>query len=146
MPRTIVYPPRRVAGGQVAAAGETGDPYTEKVAKYVPAEVLGFFLPATVLANNNNILLLACFIVGLIGTPLYLFTTSSGQPDEKKPRPHFYFLALIAFAAWAVGTSGITARFFGLDTNAATFVLAVAVFLIPGLDQLVTKFLIDRGW
>ena len=51
-------------------------------------------------------------------------------------------LAIIAFIAWALGTSSAIAKSFALDPSAGTFILGVLVFLIPGIDQ----FLIKKGW
>jgi hypothetical protein len=133
MARTIIYPAR--PGGTLQAEGNPPDPYADKIVKYVPAEVLSFFLPAVTLANGRRTYLITCLVVGAIGTLVYLWL----RKTSPSPRWYFYILGMISFVAWAVGTSAPTADLIGIAPDAGTFWLAVAVFLIPGIDEALTK-------
>jgi uncharacterized membrane protein YphA (DoxX/SURF4 family) len=131
MSRTVVYP----SSGTSRRAAVRGDPppdgYRDKIAKYVPAETLAFFVPIAAQATTDGTRRLI-LVVGAFGTVLYLFL-------GRKSRPYFYVLALIAYFAWALGTSDFGAELFGLDDNLSRIILAIAVFLIPGIDEAITK-------
>jgi hypothetical protein len=80
--------------------------YGERVAKYVPAEVVAFYTGATQLiltkagSSNQTFRLWAFGIIGLIawiGTPLYLGFFS----DDPKTRYPNQVIGLIAFGIWA---------------------------------------------
>ena len=127
MPRTIVYSDVR---------GQPGDDYLTRLVKYVPGEVLSFFLLVTSIFGNEEPFLVMTIIACLLGTPLYLYVT--GLQVESRKRPHFYsyILALVAFAAWAVGTSTAVDSLFRIDKTFSQFLLFLTVFLLPGIDTL----------
>src|SRR2546428_10200122 len=101
MPRTIVYAtPAATATatskgvgteGGAAAPADKGDGYTERLSKYIPAEVLAGFLPLVGLASDRNPLPLSAFVIGIAATVLYLFVHARQEPDPaKRPRTFFY--------------------------------------------------------
>ena|SRR5439155_11676496 len=139
MPRTIVYASAATATTRGLTAGGTttdkGDGYTERLSKYIPAEVLAGFIPLVGLAAGRNGLLLAAFGVGLAATLLYLYVHARQLPDPgERPRWFFYLFAGIAFVAWAFGTSEPVAGLFGVDPVLARFALAIAAFALPVAD------------
>lgn len=142
MPRTVVYPPSTPRHfGDPNDNTSDSDRYSEKIVKFVPAEVLAFYLPAVSLSGDDVNLIRLCFGAGLIGTLVYLLTAGQSEAKEKKPLPHFYILAVIAFAVWAVGVSQATGSIFGVDPRTATVILTITVFLLPGVDTLLAKWL-----
>lgn len=141
MPRTIVYAsPRstvdtRDALGKDTTTQDSGDGYTERLSKYIPAEVLAAFLPLVGLTGNRGTLLHVAFWSGLVATVLYLYIHALRETDKtKRPRWFFYVLAALAFFAWAIGTSDPVRNMFGWDDVGARFALAMAAFAIPVLD------------
>jgi hypothetical protein len=141
VPRTIVYrTPRtnvitRDALGNAVETGGTGDGYTERLSKYIPAEVLAAFIPLVGLGTDRSLLLLIAFVIGLAATVMYLYIHARGEADPiKRPRWFFYLFAGAAFVAWAIGTSDPIRALFGWDTVTARFTLAIAAFAIPILD------------
>jgi hypothetical protein len=139
--RGFVYPP---AGGDERAVeqarqrrmpAEEADGYKEKLIKYVPAEVLAFFVPvAAFVGSGEDGWLIAIFIVGVIGTLGILRRNNLQVPVDQRAPWWNYVLAVAAFAAWALATSAATAEVVGLDQKAVGLILAIAAFLIPALD------------
>lgn len=150
IPRTVVYE-RPKAGTSVGAdakrASDTnGDPlglrssepdgYAEKIAKYVPAELVSvtcLFFAAFELSDARILLILA---FGALINVAYLFAMS-GQPA---PRPEFYFLSALAFVFWAFAVVPQVRTYIGLEEpSKQAFVLAGTAFAIPLLDTLFSK-------
>jgi hypothetical protein len=132
VPRTIVYSNIR---------GRQGDDYPTKLVKYVPAEVVSFFLVATSVFGDRQPILVATLIACLAGTPLYLYVASRHLVPLNRPPAYYYVLALIAFAAWAVGTSTAVDGLLRMDKALGQFLLLLTVFLIPGIDTLLHNWL-----
>lgn len=133
MSRTVVPRSEQVRG----SGGDVGEPLPEKLVKYVPAEVLAFFIPATAaIGNGREGLLWAAILLAAAGTPAYFYVHAQSLSTQKRPRWFFYVLAVISLLAWAVGTSAHTANLLGLDDVAAGFVLTAAVFIVPLVDSL----------
>jgi hypothetical protein len=131
MARTVV-PPVFVRGG----GAQGGDGLPEKFVKYVPAETLAFFVPtAAALGTNRDGWLIAAIIVGALGTVGYLWTAAQREDEDKRPLPYFYFLAVIAYLCWALGTSGSVADLVHADRTVAGVILGAGVFLIPLADS-----------
>lgn len=134
MPRTPVPPP---SPNRPNAAGADGDRIPEKIAKYVPAETLAFFVPvAALLGTNHKGLLVIAALVGAAGTPGYLYLQAKRLPAAERPLWHFYVLSVIGFFCWALGTTAALADLIGLDEKAAGVVLLIAVFALPLVDSL----------
>jgi hypothetical protein len=119
------------------------DGYLERLVKYVPAEVLVFFLPTVTLAGPQHPgLVVAILLAGLAATPLWQFVHALSLPADQRPYLHYYFLASIAYVAWAIGASNAVQVVFGLDPFAVTTILAIVVLVVPGLDIVLAHF----GW
>ena len=153
MPRTVVYPSpatRTIASDAAADAvtppkTETSqeDGFGDKLVKYIPAEVIAFYVSGYILAGQLGkaaqwTVLVAC----LLGTAAYLFVRAD---KVNPPRWYFYVLAIISFLAWAVGTSTAGADLLMWPTDKAEimgkFIVTAAVFLVPLTDELLTKLL-----
>ncbi len=135
--RTVVYEKREHEERPVVfgpGGAKTADGYVDKLIKYVPAEVVAFFAPAAALAGGNHALLVAALAAGVVGTPGYLWYQSRHLPPSRKPLPHFFVVATVAFVAWAVATSREMATVLHLTSTAVAFILAVTVLFIPLLD------------
>jgi hypothetical protein len=114
---------------------ETPDGYKEKLIKYVPAEVLAFFVPLTAfIGSDDEVALIAACAAGVIGTAAYLYQANMNVPKEQQAPPWNYFLAVVAFAAWGLATSPATASLAGLSEKSVAVILALAAFLVPALD------------
>jgi hypothetical protein len=157
MARTIIYrtrssKPASASAGPFPPAAPTPSPsktgapadpslsddYTNKLVKYVPAEVLAFFAPTAAAVTNRHGLLIAATVIGFLATPVYLWLMAQRLRPEQKPLPHFYPLSAIAFLAWALGTSSI-GSLIGLDSVETAFTLGSSVFLIPLVDGVLER-------
>lgn len=133
MIRTAVYPK---AGAR--DAGRAVDEWGDKLVKYIPAEVLAFYIPAYALVEANAPLgPWIVFGLGLVGTVAYLVARAD-RADP--PRWYFYLLSAIAFIAWSIGTSSIGSVLWHLPAWSSEVTLLGAVFLIPLIDEIVTKY------
>jgi hypothetical protein len=162
--RTVVYARPRVADASVrgrvpAGAGARGsleaeeseapqrstasptpaDGYVDKLIKYVPAEVVAVFAPLSAGLASRQGLLIFLSVVCLVATPGYLFLTAQHKPAELRPLPHYYVLAAIAFAAWALGVSSGLDAVFALDAVTVGVILGASVLLIPLADSLLAR-------
>jgi hypothetical protein len=118
-----------------AGGGQDGDALPEKLVKYVPAETLAFFVPvAAALGTSRDGWLVAAIVVAALGTVGYLWQNAQQLKPTQRPLGHFYVLAVVAFCAWAVGTSGSVADLLGADDIVGSVLLGFAVFLIPLAD------------
>ncbi|MEO6196102.1 MAG: hypothetical protein ABIS20_24035 [Thermoanaerobaculia bacterium] len=149
MVRTVVYPntilERDLTNNVAVAEVSQEDSYADKLVKYIPAEVIGFFIPAYALATQVSGHWAQWLVLGLcaLGTVGYLMIKA---PKDAPPRWYFYILALLSFLAWAIGTSDALTNLLqtGNDENTklvGKLILAAAVFLIPLIDSLLTRFL-----
>lgn len=136
MPRTVV-PPRRSAS---RAQGSEPDDLPEKIAKYVPAETLALFVPATAaLGTGHDSWLVATFVVAALGTPAYLWYSARNLTVDERPLIHFYVLSVVAFGCWAIATSSavlslIDRELFDIDQVVAGVILLLGTFTIPLAD------------
>ncbi len=136
MPRVPSYP----SGGLEDRGAADGFP--EKLAKYVPAEVLAFYVPALAISGvrGDQAALLLLTIAGLAGTVIYLVAAARSEPNpDRRPPAWFYVLAALAFVGWALGTVPELADLTGLSDAVTSLVLPITVFLIPGIDQALTR-------
>src|SRR5260221_2301874 len=140
--RTVVYPHKskvmgEAEGAEAVTVTNPGDSYTDKLAKYLPGEVIAFFAPLAAFVSGDQNLLIAIAAAGLVGTFIYLFNSAKNAEPAKKPRPYFYVLACISFAVWAIATSQL-ATMIGLTAKASSVMLGITVFLVPGIDMLLS--------
>ncbi|HEX6153073.1 MAG TPA: hypothetical protein VFZ19_06065 [Solirubrobacterales bacterium] len=120
------------------------DSYLEKIAKYVPAEIVTLTTLAVAALQPAGDTIWVIVLVGALANILYLFGTALADATTPLPRWYFYPLCLVAYAMWAaaiipqfgdkVGIGGENA-----ETEQA-FALALAAFLVPLLDSISTNF------
>jgi uncharacterized membrane protein len=118
------------------------DEWGDKLVKYIPAEVLAFYIPSWALVDTATPLgQWLVFAIALAGTVAYLMARAD-RADP--PRWYFYVLAALAFVAWAIGTTTSGGVLFHLPPWLAQITVLAAVFLIPLLDEILTKYLAPR--
>jgi len=122
-----------------AAPPTQEDGYVDKLIKYVPAEVVAVFAPLSAVLASRRGLLIILALACLLATPGYLFLTAQNKPADLKPLPHYYVLATIAFAAWALGVSTALDSVLNLGTLEVGLILGLSVLLIPLVDGLLAK-------
>jgi hypothetical protein len=128
---------RKAMQGVPARRDRGGDGYAEKLAKFVPAEVIAVFTPVMAAWNASRAEVIGALVVGAGLNWLYLvWQSSKADHPDKKPRWFFYVLATLAFGAWAIGTSADVQKLIDLTAAKAGTVLAVAVFIVPILDDI----------
>ena len=108
--------------------------------------MIGFFLPAYALVQRLEGLWWVgwvVFVTSALGLGGYLFIQSD---KDKPPRWYFYLLSILAFVAWAVGTSSAGAELFKLPQPEITgkLIVMAAVFLVPLVDELLTRLIPAR--
>ena len=153
MARALVYPESvtRSHGNQPRGRGRNrpsrnrhqGDPdgYREKLIKYVPAEATAFFLPAAALLNARDTGRLSWIVVLILGMVItVLFVGGTVSTENPLPPYYTYILAVAAFIVWSFGTTQIGSSLFdNWESAIADIAVGAGVFIIPGIDQFVTR-------
>lgn len=140
MPRTVVYPEASASRGARSVepdAPARPDAYPEKLVKYVPAEVVAFYVPAYTMAPDERMFLKwAILLMAAVGTVGYLRLQA---PDAIPPRWYFYVLSLVAFFAWALGTTSTGDDLLHLSREESAIALLAGVFLVPMIDEWISR-------
>lgn len=148
--RTPVYPSqiRRKkpldAQESSVSPSEEADGYLEKLAKYVPGEIIVAFISLYTLISTEFLdesLKIASYVL-LGGCALM----SIGYSWVRKPEPlpfFFYVLSIPAFAGWAIGTSNIGEALWGWSDGKSKLALIGVAVVIPFLDQAATKLFLQ---
>jgi hypothetical protein len=125
------------------------DGYLERLAKYVPAEILAGFTPLAALTSKDSVQLTIVAAVFVILTPVYLYITRVIQPNETttKFRRIMYFLGPVSFLIWAINTSEafraliavnpFVKGIINLDVSFASVLLVLGALIIPAIDIIV---------
>lgn len=143
------------------------DRYAAKLVKYIPVEVLAAFIPLVALAdkvntgrNPSEVWIWVTIGIGFFAVLGYSRWQATDQlekhvaqahpswDDEKlkkeydnlKPKPYFYLLALIAFAAWALATASPVRGVVGLTAAKSEWLVAAVTFLLPLVDATLAHF------
>jgi|GEM_PF-3795796 hypothetical protein len=122
--------PEPIAGPEEPEAKP--DDYPTKLVKYVPAETVAFvaFASAVALSTLLSWLVVA---IALVGSVLYI-ATRGRQPW------YSHFLTLLAAILWIIGTTRYGEELLGLSYASSRILLAMGVFLIPAIDELLTRW------
>lgn len=139
-------PPAGAVALRDAAAGtatDAKDGFLEKLAKYVPAESITLTLLAFAALVPSGADVWWLVAAGGVANVLYLFGTALvTRKQTPMPRWYFYPLSAGALVLWAIAVIEVVGKEAGIGgTNAEaqkTFVIAVAAFLIPLLDEILT--------
>lgn len=112
--------------------------YLDRVAKYIPTEVVVAYISANGLAESASkpeiifpLIFVACFVC----TPIYItrFTTTSKEAWTNG------IMALFAFVIWAYATGGGLFKYWGCYDAPTASVLLIIFTLASGLIQPTTK-------
>jgi hypothetical protein len=106
MGRLVKTPPP----GKAIGVAQTGENYVERVAKYIPGEIIAGYvalsgLISAVPPEDERRITAAwvLFIVGLLVTPIYLYT--AGKPANRRETLQIA-IPTIAFVLWAYALGG----------------------------------------
>jgi hypothetical protein len=151
LPRTIIY--SRPVGGEQPRneegrvyAGTTspedteevtstaGDGLSTRLTKYIPGETLAFVLPFCSVDGVKDGHVVAAVAVGALGQVLWLHHQGSQLAPTDRPTFRFYFLALVAYAAWVLGTVPHVHELCHIDQTTAALVLLAVAYLLPLID------------
>src|SRR5437763_3001484 len=80
------------------------DDYTAKIAKYVPAEVVGVSVAGFAAFNPTDRWIWVGIGLGIFANLLYLIGNAVRLDPVSRPRWFFYILSAVAFLAWALAT------------------------------------------
>jgi len=133
----VVSPAASVALGAPAAGNTDTDDYPTRMAKYVPAEVVAFYLAADKLFTKASDLTgldradafvqkylyyfaVGIFVIALIGTPFYYRQMATNNEPWRVQAG----IATVAFAVWAYAVQG------GIYSQAGLYSTAIASFLV----------------
>jgi hypothetical protein len=123
--------------------GTGKDAYLEKIAKYVPAEVITLTTLAVAAFQPGGETIWWIVLAGALANVLYLFGTALAATDSPLPRWYFYPLSIIAYGLWAaaiIPEFGDKVGIGGDNVEAEqTFALALAAFLVPLVDSIMTN-------
>ena len=150
MIRTVVHSaPIRPEGAEDGDA-HNKDEYSDKLLKYIPAEVIAFYLPMYTYALSfvqqgdgpvtDKTPLIVVLLVSLLGLVGYMYVRR-----DPKTNWYFYVLSAVAFLCWAVGTSSVAQAIIDLPELYNKVILMTGIFLIPMFDELLTSQTADAG-
>jgi hypothetical protein len=141
MPRTISYSTNNTSKGFGPGTAKGGgkkpdDDYGERLLKYVPAETLSFFAPATGFISPRHYvgMTVVVVLVGVLGNIIYNMLRKS-----ETVMLHYYVLSTVAFIVWAWTVDPKFAELCNLDDATVHLILLIAVFLLPGIDSVLAK-------
>jgi len=129
--------PQGVPPGQ----DEVADQYREKLVKYVPAEAIAFFTLGFAALKPNSELADGWYVALVVVGLLIAWMFAAGTAPDAPPLPWWsYGLTFVAFIAWTIGTTGIAPIIFeSWPSGVSDFILAAAIFLVPGADLRLTR-------
>lgn len=129
--------------------------YTEQILKYIPAEVVAFYIPALAAAANlkppangattisaHDIVVWVVFLLGLVGTVIYIHKQAieeltRAQIDHVKQRARLKaVMSCFAFGFWALYLGGPFVGIEGYETYGTLAILGYT-FLTPAIYDFV---------
>lgn len=160
MPRAVVLPElaqaargapvsdgqeREAYGSGPAGEADSGsglpspDAYGERLVKYIPGEALAAFLPLSTFVSSD-VLLVALLAGCTVGAGLWAVNRNADlKPELRQPAGRVAGFAVVAFLAWAGGTSQGTQELIGLPPQAGAVVLTVVALILPAIDRLLAR-------
>jgi len=120
-----------------SAKGDSARAYGERVAKYVPAEVIAAYLTALPIvisgtpahSTRRTVWLGLIFAFGIIFTPLYVWRF----PSETEVKVYHYVLSTAAFVIWSYSIRGGFLDDRGLYDAVGAALILIVFTLISGL-------------
>lgn len=123
---------------------EGNDSYLEKIAKYVPVEIVTLTTLAVAAIQPAGDTIWVIILAGAFANVLYLFGTALAATTTPLPRLYFYPLSIIAYVIWAAAIVPEFGDKVGIGGDnfetEQTFALALAAFLVPLLDSIFSNF------
>jgi hypothetical protein len=133
----FVEPRRAATEDEQAGGGTTGDDYSARVAKYVPAEVVAAYVailavldPAAPGADpaRTRLLCRVAFLVLWACTPLYLSLLGRGR---RRGAPAVQLVvSSLAFVVWAYALRGLSCAFPAIAFDGKTAFVALVLFTV----------------
>jgi hypothetical protein len=137
-----------VYGGRVdgteaepAATPEAADDASERLLKHIPARALPPFLLVMSLGELNKTWHWIFFGVFALGAVALVWRDNLTLKPRVRPARWNYLFPLVAFVAWALGTSPAVRDLFGVSDELGTSLMVAVAFLIGIVDDLVLQFL-----
>jgi hypothetical protein len=122
---------------------EGRDSYLEKIAKYVPVEIVTLTTLAVAAFQPAGSTIWWIVLGGALANALYFLGTALAATTTPLPRWYFYPLTIIAYVIWAAAIIPEFGDKVGIGGDNAeaeqTFALALAAFLVPLLDSIFTN-------
>jgi hypothetical protein len=152
VPRTIIYSrpvggeqPQdeegRIYAGTTTSSGSAeevistaGDGLSTRLTKYIPGETLAFVLPFCSVDGVKDGHVVGAVAVGALGQVLWLHHQGSQLATTDRPTFRFYLFALVAYAAWVLGTVPHVHEICRIDQTTAALILLAAAYLLPLID------------
>jgi hypothetical protein len=129
-----------------ASVSETQSPdtYVSKIALYVPAETIAVLALLFAAFKPSGDVVWWWVAGAALANCVYLLSLAFGQPKTvPRPRLYFYFLSVVALVLWAMATLGPVKKAAGLTGTDGpakqAALLALAAFIVPALDTVLTK-------
>jgi hypothetical protein len=127
----------------------TTDSYLSKIAKYVPAETITATLAAFAAFEPDGNTIWIFLGLGAVANVVYLLGVAMNAPVTQRPRVYFYLLSVVAFFGWSIAVVEVVQTEFGITGDNAesqtAFVLVATAFLVPALDNILSKLDINFG-
>jgi len=121
------------------------DGYAERLVKYIPGEAIALFLPFASIKSISDPQLIAVLAAVAVLTLLWAFDRNAKlDPQLRRPKGLVALWSLVAFAAWALGTSATTQQLVAWPPLTCAIILAVTAALMPKVDDLLTGWLASR--
>ena len=135
----FVEPRSHEAEGEEPGAGDAGDGYAARVAKYVPSEIVAAYVailavldPATAGAGGGaarvHALCLVAFVALLAATPLYLLAL--GRRSKRGAPAVQLVVSSLAFVVWAYALRGLTCAFPAVPFDGQVAFVALVLFTV----------------
>lgn len=132
---------RRIDTGTAPGTGggspQAPDDYLGRLAKYIPAEIVGLYVAMIAAASPKHpsyqTILWVIFALNALLVPVYMWIVTSRDP-AKKPLWMQIVLATIAFPVWAFAMGGPFAQFSWYQGWIAT-ILLMFVTVVFGIAQ-----------
>jgi hypothetical protein len=134
----------QVPPGVSVSETQAPDNYVSKIAKYVPAETIAVLALLFAAFKPSTGTVWWWVAGGALANCVYLLSLALGQPKTvPRPRLYFYFLSIVALVLWAMATLGPVKKAAGLTgengPSKQAALLALAAFIVPALDTVLTK-------
>ena len=125
---------------------EASDGYAARLVKYIPGEALVVFLPLSSVPGIKNGQLMLVTGGALLGAVVWAINRNARL--EVALRQRWWLVGIytvIAFGAWALGTSPNLDDLVGVAALTATIIMAIGAVVLPGVDELIAHAMVSRA-